>query len=44
MKDMEEQVVERIRKEWGQEQYPAELIRRVEGILDVNAVEHRYAV
>jgi hypothetical protein len=44
MKDMEEQVVERIRKEWGQEQYPAELIQRVEGILDVNAVEHRYAV
>ena len=44
MKDTEEQVVERIRKEWGQKQYPAELVRRVEGILDVNTVEHRYMV
>ena len=44
MKDTEEQVVERIRKEWGQEQYPAELIRRVGGILDMNTVEHRYGV
>jgi len=43
MKDTEEQVVDRIREEWGQEQYPAELVRRVEGILDVNTVEHRVA-
>ena len=41
MKDTEEQVVDRIREEWGQEQYPADLVRRVEGILDVNTVEHR---
>ena len=41
MKDTEEQVVKRIREDWGQENYSAELVRRVEGILDVNTVEHR---
>eukprot|EP00092_Neocalanus_flemingeri_P001422 GFUD01001518.1.p1 GENE.GFUD01001518.1~~GFUD01001518.1.p1 ORF type:complete len:523 (+),score=123.72 GFUD01001518.1:307-1875(+) len=41
LKDTEEQVVKRIREDWGQEQLPAELLRRVEGILDVNTVEHR---
>ena len=44
IKDTEEQVVERIRKEWGPEHYPAELVGRVKGIFDVNTVEHRYAV
>ena len=41
MKDTEEQVVSRIRGEWGQEQLDVELVRRIEGILDVNTVEHR---
>ena len=41
MEETEEQVVRRIREEWGQDQYPVELVRRVEGILDVNTVEHR---
>ena len=41
MKDTEEQVVSRIRGEWGQEQHHVELVRRIEGILDVNTVEHR---
>ena len=34
-------VVETIREEWGQTEYSEELIRRVDGILDINTVEHR---
>ena len=34
-------VVETIREVWGQLEYSEELIRRVEGILDINTVEHR---
>ena len=34
-------VVEIIRCSWGQEQFTEKMIRRVEGILDVNTVEHR---
>ena len=37
-------VVETIRGLWGQEQWSEELVRRVEGILDVNTVEHRVQV
>ena len=37
-------VVKTIRDIWGQEQWTEELIRRVEGILDVNTVEHRVQV
>ena len=44
MEDTEVNVVKRIREEWGQDQFPAELVRRVEGILDVNTVEHRYII
>ena len=36
-------VVETIRGTWGQRQHAEQLIRRVEGILDVNTVEHRVA-
>ena len=38
--DLEENVVARVREEWGQAHIPAELLRRIEGILDVNGVEH----
>ena len=34
-------VVETIREVWGQQQYSEQLIRRVDGILDINTVEHR---
>ena len=37
-------VVETIRDIWGQDQWSEELVRRVEGILDVNTVEHRVQV
>ena len=36
-----DQVVQRIRDEWGQSQLSPELLRRIDGILDVNSVEHR---
>ena len=36
-----DQVVQRIRNEWGQSQLSPELLRRIDGILDVNSVEHR---
>ena len=35
------QVVETIREVWGQKEYSESLIRRVDGILDINTVEHR---
>ena len=38
-----DQVVQRIRDEWGQSQLSPELLRRIDGILDVNSVEHRVA-
>jgi len=41
MEETEDLVVKRIREEWGQTQYSPELIRKVDGILDVNTVEHR---
>ena len=36
-----DQVVKRIREDWGQTQLSEELLRRIDGILDVNSVEHR---
>ena len=41
IKDTQKNVVNTIREEWDQNQFPTELIRRVDGILDVNTVEHR---
>ena len=41
IKDTQKNVVNTIREEWDQNQFPDELIRRVDGILDVNTVEHR---
>jgi len=41
MEGVEEHVVQRIRDEWGQSQLSPELLRRIDGILDVNSVEHR---
>ena len=34
-------VVKRIREDWGQTQLSEDLLRRIDGILDVNSVEHR---
>ena len=34
-------LVETIRESWGQQEYSEQLIRRVDGILDINTVEHR---
>ena len=36
-----DELVSLIREEWGQDQHPEALIRQVEGILDINTVEHR---
>ena len=41
LSQVDEFVVQTIRDEWGQHQYSEDLIRRIEGILDVNTVEHR---
>ena len=41
---LQEHVVTRLREEWGQSQYSEELILRVEGILAVNSVEHRWTL
>jgi len=41
MEGVEEQVVKRIREDWGQTQLSEDLLRRIDGILDVNSVEHR---
>ena len=35
------ELVSLVRDRWGQDQWSAELVRRVEGVLDVNTVEHR---
>jgi len=39
--DKFEELVELVRVRWGLHHFPAELVRQVEGILDVNTVEHR---
>ena len=39
--DQDHQVVQRIREDWGQSQLSEELLRRIDGVLDVNSVEHR---
>ena len=36
--------MKRLREEWGQSQYSEELVLRVEGILAVNSVEHRWTL
>ena len=37
----QDHLVNLIRKRWKQDQFSPELILRVEGILDINTVEHR---
>ena len=37
-------VVKRIREDWGQTQLSEDLLRRIDGILDVNSVEHRVMI
>ena len=37
----QDHLVNLIRKRWKKDQFSPELIRRVEGILDINTVEHR---
>ena len=38
---LDQEVVDRVREEWGQQHLGAEDLRRMDGILAVNCVEHR---